>query len=283
MNLTKIIFLCLISSTFLFWGYSDKSEREAAKELTNFSDTLLTKSDQPALFSVQKNQQEELISQAKLAISELPIPENKKYLYEILSNDSVGSVILDAIRANSLEDKIQGAEQVREEAYQKARNNSKQSIKKITETIDSLQINGDSVDKMRLLDIAGHLDGVDEEVFNLSKEVLANNIVPARANPDEAQTEEELNAALSTTFEMAVPVMAHLIAISKADNPNEALEMSLDAIQDQPEIFITNQIIDNTIKKYPDFEEVLLQARLEKESNQEIESITNEESKGAIL
>lgn len=267
MTLTKIKLLLLVSLTNGIIGHFNTTQKEIVnikKNIINDSKKSFNKKSIVTLTSNNQNIKEDL-SKIKLAINKFPIYPNKDNLYKMLGEDEIGTVILNAIKANALEDKINGANKVREEAYQKARENSNASIKKIVETVHSLKINGDSIDKMRLLDIANHLEGVDEEVLSLAKDVLSDNIVSARPSSEDAQTEEELNAALSTTFEMAVPVMAHLIAMAKTNDLNEALDISLDAIQDQPEIFITNQIVDNAIKEFPDLEEMLLQAKSDKE------------------
>ena len=155
--------------------------------------------------------------------------------------------------------------------------------------IKMLKINGDSIDKMRLLDIASHLVGVDEEVISIANEVLEENIVPARPSAENAKTEEELNLALSTTFEMAVPIMAHGVALSKIDDPNLALAITIDALNNQPEKFITDQILNNTIKKFPDLEESLLQVKNEdrkpssEDESEKEESIEEEKSSEFII
>jgi len=196
-----------------------------------------------------------LIERAKKEIEGRQLSLKKIKLKNILGTDPISKNIFEAIMAIGLEKKISGATEVKKEAYKKAIKNSKKSMKSIKMAIESLGINQDSVDKMRLMDIAAHLEGVDEEASELGLEIMLENVVDKRPDPDKAQTQEELNRAKSTTFEMFVPVMGHLLAIKKTEDNDKALTMTLEGIKAQPEPFIYERIAKNHLKYFPEHKE----------------------------
>ena len=202
----------------------------------------------------------------------LDIVEEKSRLKKILGNEPVANDIFNTLIAIEVEEKVDGAEDLKKELYEKAKSNSRESLKIIERAINSFGINQDSIDKMRLLDIAGHLEGVNDEVVELGEKVLMENIVEKRPDPSTAANQEELNKALSTTFEMIVPIMAHALAISKTSDDDIALEITIDGIEAQPDPFIYTRLADSHLQQFPGHEEEINRAIARVSDNEVTES-----------
>lgn len=220
-----------------------------------------TKTTKENVVSIEKERKpssiSELVSPDKVTnfknqMKTLPLTDDFKKIKEKVGTDPIMVNIFEALHANELEKNYPDAKVVREEAYETAKLSSKESLDKIQNLLRSLLPHEQSVNKMRLLDLAANLDGVDEEVNALAIEVMNQNVPDKRPDPKTAHTREEENAAYSTTFEMMVPVMAHAVAMSKSQEADTGLSVTLDGIANQKEPYIQEKMYSNFLAKFPD-------------------------------
>lgn len=183
-----------------------------------------------------------------------------KYLSRLskaLGTDAIGVNLYETLLANSLEGKIEGSQDIRAEGYEKARQNSKQTIERIKNVLTSVNTQAQGVDKLRLLDLAANLQGVDSELQELGHIVMENNIMPDRGNPNLAETEEELNKALSTNFEMLVPVAGLALVLGSTSDSQHALSATLEGIKLQQDLGVQQQMAEAFLQKFPDMSDPL--------------------------
>ena len=249
--------IILLGGLFLFSAYIGYRSNAKKNNVHKLDSSLIRKKDTPTI--EKKILSVGLVSSVK-EITSQALTEEHILLRDKLGENSVAKNIFLAVLAINVEDKIKGASQVKEEAYKEAKLNSKESLDHIKGAIRSLGANSNSVTKMRLIDIASSLVGVNEELIKLGEEVLLENIVPKRPEINDAVTEEQINLAKSTTFEMFVPLMGHILAMSKIVDPEEALELSLNGIFSQPEPFVYERIADSHLQKYPEHKDEIYRA-----------------------
>lgn len=187
------------------------------------------------------------------------IPKNARLikLSKIFGSDAVGTNLYHTLLANSLEGTVEGSKEIREDGYKKARKDSKATMQKIKEAISALDVNADSEDKLRLLDVAANLEGVSDDVQELGLNIMQNNILPPRADPNKALNEAELNKSLSTNIDMLVPVAGLALALGTTSDPNQALNFTVDGIKVQADKFIQQQMADGLVQKFPQMAEPL--------------------------
>ena len=100
---------------------------------------------------------------------------------------------------------------------------------------------------MRLIDIAGHLQGVNEEVKELGEDVMKDNVVEKRVDPKEVINQQELNVLTARHLKCCTNNGACL-ALSNTDDPDEALNITISGIEAQPDPFVYTKIVESHLK-----------------------------------
>jgi len=121
----------------------------------------------------------------------------------------------------------------------------------------SLPSEGFALERLSLLEAANSLHGAipDEELRSVAADEMVNP-VPARPDPSAANTEDELNLALSTTLDLAVPQAAHQIYLSVSEDPQKSLSDTVRAIEAQPDPAIQAGLARQFVDHYPESPEM---------------------------
>ena len=140
--------------------------------------------------------------------------------------------------------------------------NPQEALPRIKAGLDSIPLRGFPIERISLLEQLEKLSQdpkFKNQCFDVVSRELSSNIVPARPDPKEAKTQKELDAALSTHFEMAVPLTAHQIAMKSAESSQTALDLTLQSLTLQQDWGIRDHLVDNFNQFYPKLLPSLLQ------------------------
>jgi len=180
-----------------------------------------------------------------------PFSQRESNLNELLHGSQAAEILFTALFFNQREQEDPEAALVREEAYALAQKNSRQSIHEIRQLLQQSSERLSPEDKMRLLDMAANLSGVENELKELAYDTMVNEKFAARILPDQTQTEKQLNQSLSTNFEMMVPIMAYSMALGLSHDAHQDVKLTVDALSAQPDYMVQNKIIQAFLSKNP--------------------------------
>jgi hypothetical protein len=108
------------------------------------------------------------------------------------------------------------------------------TVADLKEALESLRIHrGFEFEKANILMFLAEISPDAREVRDLAEREMMNHVSETVPLPEEAQTDEELNRALSTDFSMALPTMAHQVFLKKTESDQERFDGTVSAIRRQ--------------------------------------------------
>ncbi len=197
---------------------------------------------------------------------EIPTTKEQQKLEE-LATSSVQKQIAGVLAVNVAEESNPELQPLREKLVAQLQKSPESTIEEISNLLGKLPAKGQELSRLRLLILSTLLEGVDEERKEVAYKEMTSQIPDKRPDPNTAETEEELNRALSTTFEMSVPLVAHSIFISSVTDKNEAVSKTIEAVTAQQEPYIQRGIVNQFAETYPEEKEMILQELADKGIN----------------
>ena len=175
-------------------------------------------------------------------------------LSKAFGNDSKGQRFRQAFTADTYAQDLPGAELYSKRFWEGLRNDPENAQADIREMLDRLPSQGYPLERSSLIVNMGNLQVNSSEAKAYALNELTRNIIAARPDPSTAGTQEELNQALSTTWDMMIPISAHSAFMKNVSSPDEALAGTVDGILSQPDAGIRIALVSQFLEIYPTLE-----------------------------
>jgi len=237
-----------IITSFMFsrFEFNIDGETEISKKF------IPTQNSNEIRLSLDANESKKAESFKKEVLSKKQLDETIKKINSIKNGEKIVPALL---ALKDAQDSIQSNPNVKV-LFQFLKTSPKDGIKLITETLSELPRTEEfAIQRISLIQSLGII--ANDEAKQLAFEYAMDYKPAQRPSPEAAKTEEELNKALSTNFDLAVPIEAYKTYIEMETDPSRAIENTKSVIAAQSDFLIQDGMIGFFGQKFPNQNETL--------------------------
>lgn len=180
------------------------------------------------------------------ALEQAPKTPQEEKLAQALGDAPLNKAFL----AFSHQDDIPGAQLYSQRFLDHLLRNGDSGFSELKSGLNRLPADQFPIERAAILMRAEQIPGKGPEVKDLAYREVLQNTPEARPDPSKAQSENELNLALSTTPAILLPIAAHSVFLRNAE-PSEALDGTLQGILTQKDIGIRSSLANQLITLHP--------------------------------
>jgi len=216
-------------------------------------------------------------SSVEKALDHIQLTPHEQDLWHALGDDPVGLRVRRLLIADNHRSEVPGTDLFVRNIYEDLTADKNNSVDNLKSALNRVPASGFSMERISLLSMMSTVassvgssgssaspGGPNAITKDAALNELTQNIIPARPDPNLAQNEEQLNAALSSTPDTSLPIASEQIFLNNTSNPAEALTGTVQGIISQPDVGIQLAIATEFVRAYPNMKDELnqdLQAR----------------------
>jgi hypothetical protein len=192
------------------------------------------------------------------ALNQIQLNAHDQDLKQVLRTDELGGKFHKFLTVDKFYKEVPGSRAYQQKFKSDLLKNPTEGALQIKEALKRIPESGFPIERAALMGNLYEMSGPSDTVKQVALDELMQNSVPPRPNPTEVTNEEDMNQAMSTTYDMLIPTIAHKTILKNTTDSNEALQVTLDGISAQKDYGIRNTIAQQFLDNYPQSKDVLL-------------------------
>lgn len=151
---------------------------------------------------------------------------------------------------------IPGGEDVGGRTIEEMKKHPKESFAAFKSLLAKLPADEFPFDRASLIDVMGDFPELREQAKEVAMQELASSVVQPRDIPQDLSP-LEMDKALSSNDYEFLPMISHSVLVRNANSPQEAIQLTIKALNYQPDLGVRGTIVNQFINYYPTYASAL--------------------------
>ncbi|OFZ82974.1 MAG: hypothetical protein A2583_13115 [Bdellovibrionales bacterium RIFOXYD1_FULL_53_11] len=191
------------------------------------------------------------ISHIEEAVDAIRIGDAERRLAAALDGDGIERMILRVVIAANHAEAVPETDKMSDRYLEEFSLRPLETLQAVKKALGAMPADEFPIERAALIALASGLPGHESEAAALALTELMSSVPAPRLSPARATTQEELDASLSSTPEMTLPVTAHSVFLKTTADPERALEGTVDGIVAQRDLGVRNIMASQFVALHP--------------------------------
>jgi hypothetical protein len=227
-------------------------------EFAEFNDTSQFETTPPSHASQEKQWDEYKIAEIRKKIDHVKQTSFDKKLAEALGTDTQDKELFRNLDVLYHLDEVQDGERYVENFLASLKADPVAGMLQLKDALEKLPASEFPLERASVLREMAQMKGYSNEANDIALQDLTHFIPDARPQLTAGMSTDQMNAAVSSTPDLLLPIVAQQVFLQTANTPNDALEGTVQGIVAQKDLGIQTTMAVQFLRQYPAQAEVFL-------------------------